>query len=259
MTLEHPPLPPAQPAATLILMREQAEGLDPLLLMVERSARMAFAAGAAVFPGGRVDEADFAFARNLASGLEEEEAAARLAAIRETLEETGLAIALGEGIGPQDMARARRALHAGEPMDAVCLRHGWTPDLHALTPWARWRPPTMHSRNFDTRFYIVPAPAHHGEGEVDHMENHSLFWASAAETLDRADKGQVSLIYPTRRNLERLAQFDSFAAARAHALDYPVRLVLTYVEERDDGAHLCIPDGLGYPVLSEPIMDARRG
>ena len=45
------------PAATLVLMRERAGG-PPELLVTERTGAMAFAAGALVFPGGRIDEDD---------------------------------------------------------------------------------------------------------------------------------------------------------------------------------------------------------
>ena len=45
---------PAIPAATLVVFRERA-GTTPELLMVERAKEMRFAAGALVFPGGRVD------------------------------------------------------------------------------------------------------------------------------------------------------------------------------------------------------------
>ena len=51
-------LPPAIPAATLVIFREAADGGPPELLMVERAKAMAFAAGAMVFPGGRVDPGD---------------------------------------------------------------------------------------------------------------------------------------------------------------------------------------------------------
>jgi hypothetical protein len=47
----------AIPAATLIVVRERS-GSAPELLMVERAEGMAFAAGALVFPGGRIDQAD---------------------------------------------------------------------------------------------------------------------------------------------------------------------------------------------------------
>jgi 8-oxo-dGTP pyrophosphatase MutT (NUDIX family) len=70
----------AIPAATLVVMRERV-GAAPELLMVERTARMAFAGGAMVFPGGRIDDAD----RLLANDFPQPDAAFRLAAIRETL------------------------------------------------------------------------------------------------------------------------------------------------------------------------------
>ena len=47
----------AIPAATLILVRDSTDGAAELL-MVERAEGMAFAAGALVFPGGRIDAAD---------------------------------------------------------------------------------------------------------------------------------------------------------------------------------------------------------
>ncbi len=52
----------AIPAATLVVMRERAPG-RPELLMVERTRRMAFAGGAMVFPGGRIDSEDEAAAQ----------------------------------------------------------------------------------------------------------------------------------------------------------------------------------------------------
>jgi hypothetical protein len=94
---------------------------------------------------------------------------------------------------------------------------------------------------------------------VDHTENRALFWASAAEVLEKADKGEVKIIFPTRRNLERLAMFGDFDAAAAHAAAHPVSTVLTYIDTREDGNWLCIPDGHGYPVLQESLDQAMRG
>src|SRR5918994_7011198 len=83
-------LPEPIPAATLILMRERAHG-PPELLMTERTGQMAFAAGALVFPGGRIDAEDREAAARFA---DVPDAAARIAAIRETFEETGIAPAV---------------------------------------------------------------------------------------------------------------------------------------------------------------------
>ena len=55
----------AIPAATLVLFRDAPGGGGagaPELLMVERARGMAFAGGAMVFPGGRIDPGDRALA-----------------------------------------------------------------------------------------------------------------------------------------------------------------------------------------------------
>ena len=254
-------MPVATPAATMVIFRDNPSGGEPLLLMVERIKAMAFAGGAAVFPGGKVDAADFDYAAMLGGPLELDEAAARLAAIRETIEEAGLALGLSGVADPADCDDARAALHDGDSLQVVCVRHNWTPDLTQLVPWSRWRPPAFEraSRVFDTRFYLVNAGKSAPLATVDNTENTALFWASAADVLEKADKGEVKIIFPTRRNLERLAMFGDFDSASAHAAAHPVSTVLTYVEEREDGRWLCIPDGHGYPVTEESFANAMRG
>jgi hypothetical protein len=86
-----------------------------------------------------------------------------------------------------------------------------------------------------------------------------LFWATAAQVLAEADAGRATIIFPTRRNLERLARFADFDAAVADARAHPVRTVTPWSETRGGIEHLCIPDDLGYPVTSEPMSDAVRG
>ncbi len=249
----------ATPAATAVIFRRNPEGGAPLILMVERVKAMAFAGGAVVFPGGKVDAADFDFADSFDHGLDRDEAAARLAAIRETIEEAGLALALDGITDPADCHEAREALHAGESLQSICARHSWTPILNQLVPWARWKPPGRETRSFDTRFYLIDAGDAGAEAKVDNTENSALFWDSAAGVLDRVERGAARAIFPTKRNLERLAQFDSFAAAASHAADFPVQLLLTFMEDRDGVPHLCVPDGFGYPVLSEDIATVMRG
>ncbi len=261
MPSETTPPPVATPAATMVIFRENPDGGAPLILMVERIKAMAFAGGAAVFPGGKVDAADFDYAEMLGGPLPLDEAAARLAAIRETIEEAGLALGLAGVTDPADCDVARAELHNGDSLQAICNRHNWTPDFEQLVPWSRWRPPGFEGaiRVFDTRFYLVDAGKSAPLATVDHTENRALFWASAADVLQKADKGEVKIIFPTRRNLERLAMFGNFDAAAAHAAEHPVSTVLTYVDKREDGNWLCIPDGHGYPVVAEAFDTAMRG
>ncbi|WP_088181742.1 NUDIX hydrolase [Sphingobium sp. Z007] len=248
----------SRPAATVVIVRDRQDG-PPDLLMVERASTMAFAAGALVFPGGAVDEGDHALAHALDHGLEPDEAAGRIAAIRETIEESGLGIGLTGAVDAAAVLRLRDGLHDGRTMGAMLERLGLGVALDALTPFARWHPAPFERarRVFDTRFYLARAPQ--GQvASVDTTENVRLFWSSAADILVKADAGEVQVIFPTRRTLERLALHANHAALIADALAYPVEKVRPWREERDGETHLCIPDHLGYPVTSEPMRQVRR-
>ena len=75
----------------------------------------------------------------------------------------------------------------------------------------------------------------------------------------RVSRGEASAIFPTIRNLERLAQFDSIAAARADAASHPIETITPWIAEHDGEPYLFIPEGLGYPVTREPLASVRRG
>lgn len=246
-------LPEAIPAATLILMRPSPAGGPPEILMLERAETMAFAAGALVFPGGRIDPEDRALAAQF-TGIED--AAARIAAIRETIEETGVAPALRPA---PDSSALREAMAAGRPFARLLDEMSLSLDLDALTPFARWCPNFREARRFDTLFYLTEAPA--GGGTVhsaDETESVHTFWASARTVLAEIEAGRAKAIFPTRRNLERLATFASLDEARSDAARHPVRRITPWVEERGGKRFVCIPEGIGYPVTSEPYESARR-
>ncbi|GAA0469150.1 NUDIX hydrolase [Parasphingorhabdus litoris] len=252
------PMPKPIPAATLVIFRDQPGTTAPDLLMVERSAKMAFAAGAAVFPGGRVDDADFDFARSL--GHEDvDEFGARIAAIRESIEETGIAVAVDGDVAARRVTEARAALHDGTILSEICAQFDWQLNLDKLVPFTRWCPPFAEKRVFDTRFYMIAHEDHSAEATVDETENYNLFWSSAQGVLEKANAGDVKIIFPTKRNLERLAQFTSFDEAADHSARHPVTMVSPTVEKREDGVHLCIPEGIGYPITSEPMEAVQRG
>lgn len=206
---------PAIPAATLVVIREVAVG-PPELLMVERPSSMAFAAGAMVFPGGRIDAADW-------QDTDAHEQAAARAAVRETAEETGLDV-----------------------------------PLETLFPFARWRPDNVRHRRFDTFFFIAPCPPDAGPLVPQPGECERAVWTSAAAMLDEIASGRASAIFPTVRNLERLAQFASFAEICGDAEAHPVELISPWIEERDGSRFLVIPDHLGYPVTAERLDRAVR-
>lgn len=211
-------------AASLILMRERAL-TAPELLIVRRGTALVFAAGAYVFPGGRVDPEDYDAGALRFPHRDPVESAARIAAIRETAEETGIVVEA---------------------------------EVADLVPFARWCPEhEAVKRRFDTRFYLARTDGQ-GAPAADGIETQEAFWAPAADILDRCDRGEGGAIFPTRRLLERLARFASFAEARAEAERLPERIIAPWVEWRDGEEWLCIPDDAGYPVTSERIASAFR-
>ena len=254
---------PAKQASTLILMRPHALGVE--IFMVERAKTMAFAGGMMAFPGGKVDDADLALAGNaaLASGfdtLDAVDAAARVAAIRETFEEAGVLITDGPPVDPslRDHWRPRIVRHE-EAFADFLARIGHRLHADRLTPWSHWCPPAgLEKRRYDTRFYLATMPDDE-EAIHDGSESVTSHWVRASDALTRADAGETSIIFPTRRNLERLAQHDTVEKLVMHACAHPVTLVQPVIEQREDGMYLCIPEGIGFPVTAEKLDRALRG
>ena len=242
----------AIPAATLVVWRDSAEG--PEILVVERSARMAFAAGAIVFPGGRVDEAD----RTLALSLGFPHDASKITAIRETIEETGVAPALGGNLGPDLGLELQRKLHEGTDFGELLAQYGLNLGLNDLTPFARWMPAFKQPRKFDTVFYVVSAPDGDWIPNPQEGECVSAEWARPVELLDRVASGEASAIFPTKRNLERLAQHRSFDDAVGDARRHSLETIIPWVEDIGGEPHVRIPEGRGYPIISEPLATAFR-
>ncbi|MBB3764134.1 NUDIX hydrolase [Sphingomicrobium lutaoense] len=211
---------PVRPAATLILLRETEAG-PPEMLMVRRTRAMAFAAGAWVWPGGRVDPED----EEAAEGSPFDDAAFRIAAIRETEEEVGLS--LGR-------------------------------NLEALVPFARWLPKFNVERRFDTFFYLARAPEGARVKGLQDEEICEACWTSARAMLDRIEAGEASAIFPTKRNLERIAQFRTLEELFEDAARHPIEPITPWVEKKEGVDHVVIPEGIGYPVTAEPLTSAIR-
>jgi 8-oxo-dGTP pyrophosphatase MutT (NUDIX family) len=263
---------PAAPrdAATVVILRTEADGRDIQVLMLRRTAAMKFAPGAYVFPGGSVDPADYGAAVGW-HGPSPDEFGARLgasaevaralvcAAVRETFEESGVLLAgvpdgapgspLAVPAGPSwDADRA--ALAAGTLTLAELLsRRGLVLRADLLVPWARWVTPEGEPRRFDARFFAAALPD--GQQAVAHeAEAEHVAWLRPASAIDAARAGEIALLPPTAATLNHLASaiaagagIDEILATRRAIEPVCPRLVL-----EDGQAWLVIPDGVGYPL-----------
>ncbi|HXG99117.1 MAG TPA: NUDIX hydrolase [Sphingomicrobium sp.] len=244
----------AIPAATLIVLRPATGPGPPEILVVERTAEMAFAGGAIVFPGGRIDPAD----RALADALGKPDDAAKITVIRETLEESAVVTGVVGPLDPLAGPALQAALLEGMPFAELLAKQRLTLDLDSLTAFARWKPAFKQARRFDTIFFLARALPGEWHPLPQPGECKAAEWASATALLRRIAAGEASAIFPTLRNLERIAQYTSFdsalADARAHSLD----TIVPWIEERGGVPHVCIPEDRGYPKTAEPVTTAIR-
>ena len=243
------------PAATMLLLRDDPEFQ---VLMVKRHHQIDFASGALVFPGGKPssgDEAsewaDYCKGWNI---FDETQRILRIAAIREAYEEAGILLADHRDGSPFedtcDLER-RKAVERGdcEFLDVVrqadlCLR------LDRLTDFARWITPIFMKKRFDTHFFVVRAPERQ-IAACDGYETVDAEWLSPSTALEMGVNGERTIIFPTRLNLQLLAEAASAEECVAQAASRDVVTVLPEVIQRDGKQVLTIPEDAGYGPAQE--------
>jgi len=248
----------ARPAATIVLLRDSAPGLE--VFMVVRHHAIDFASGALVFPGGRVEESDTALAANTAlvpdgDGIEAEAMAFRLAAIRETFEECGVLFARPRGtagvIGGETLRAVeqthRAPLAEGKiDFDAVLTAYGLVPATDLLTHFAHWITPRNQPKRYDTHFFLADAPAEH-LAVHDGAEAVDSVWITPRQALADTAAGRFKLVFATQMNLMKLAAYETAAEAIAAARGAEVVTVLPEVTKIEGGRRLLrIPIEAGY-------------
>jgi 8-oxo-dGTP pyrophosphatase MutT (NUDIX family) len=215
------PIAELRPASTVVVLREGSDA-DLEVLLVRRNDKVAFMAGAYVFPGGRVDDDDRAQARSVTPNAgasrftdlsPEEELPYRVAAAREVQEEANLSIPTTE-----------------------------------LIPFAHWVTPEIETRRYDTRFFVTRMPdgqtARHDDGELT-----ELAWCTPAGAIQRCENNEILLPPPTWTTLKQLARFTTVDAAIEFASRKPIVRVQPQFIKDDTCTMLALPGDPLYPTL----------
>jgi len=262
---------PVRDAATVMLVRDGADGLE--VFMLRRNPRSVFVGGAYVFPGGAVDDHDRHVdlepicagrtdaAASAALGVDAGGLAFWVAAIRESFEEAGVLLAYdaaGDVVRFDDpVLDARFRGHRAEVdrgdlrLVDLCAAEGLTLACDTMHYFSHWITPVGPPRRFDTRFFVARAPDAqvplHDDGEAV-----AQLWVRPVEALARHAAGELEMILPTIRNLEAIVRFDDtdalIEAARAIA-DVPAMLPRIVVE--DGGVRILLPGDPGYDALGD--------
>jgi 8-oxo-dGTP pyrophosphatase MutT (NUDIX family) len=247
-----------RPASTILLLRDGA-GAEIEVFMMVRHYEIDFNSGALVFPGGSVDKGDqdIIASPELYSGGEGLDTASlsfRIAAIRETFEESGILLARPRG--SKTLVDAKRA-GAIEAAHRTALCEGKTTFLKVLTdnglllaldelvPYAHWITPEGLPKRFDTWFFLAAAPPEQ-VGAHDGKESTDSIWVSPREALEGGGSGRFKLPFPTTRNLIRLGKQPGVKAALDDSRGKPIVTVMPVVTKRDGVRQLRIPLEAGY-------------
>ncbi|MFZ9407497.1 MAG: NUDIX hydrolase [Burkholderiaceae bacterium] len=265
-TLITDPQPP-RPAASLVLVRDGAQGLE--VLMMQRPAEDRVLAGAHVFPGGKVDAEDahdaavaridagedLLHARMGEPELTPREAAAlHVAAIREAFEEAG--VLLADQVSAAQALEARAMRRDGKGFSEVMQTLGLRLDTDLMRPWSRWITPRMSSnmkKRFDTRFFLACLPPDQ-EVEHDTRETVGALWILPRAALVRYWEGGIDMAAPQVMTLAHLSRFASSAQALASMEGRtPPTIRPEPIEIPGVGRAVCYPGDPGHPEPG-PVM-----
>jgi 8-oxo-dGTP pyrophosphatase MutT (NUDIX family) len=240
-----------RPAATVLLLRDGATGIE--VFMQVRHQDMKFAAGALVFPGGRVDPEDHTIAADATlspatAGLDPLAGSLRVAAIRETYEESGVLLACPRGTSALLSAERLRTIDPrGRSFAQLLADEQLVLAVDLLVQFAHWITPIQNPRRFDTHFFAIAAPedqlaAHDGAESVDSM------WITPRDVIAGSEAGRFKLVFATLMNLRRLDRSATVEAALRAAAETPVVAVTPELVARGEGniRQMRIPTEAGY-------------
>ncbi len=216
---------PLRPASTVVLLRDGLRETE--VFLIRRHGASGFMAGATVFPGGKVDEAD---ADAPANGRPDAEMAALLnledllcaraffvAAARELHEESHVLLARN---ADGDLATAAQIAEIDVQLDSLRSGHrlnsldyyrvlqqaGLTLALELLEPFAHWLTPVAEPRRFDTIFFVAALPPGQ-QASLDPHEATAAAWFTPEQALAaHSVSGEIALPPPTWHTIDRLQQ-----------------------------------------------------
>jgi 8-oxo-dGTP pyrophosphatase MutT (NUDIX family) len=175
-------------AATMILLRDGADGLE--VLLVQRNPAQRFMGGLWVFPGG---------------GKHADDESLLATAVRELEEEAGI-----------------------ELVD---------PDAPLL---ARWITPVQLAIRFDASFFVALSPPD-AVPRIDGSECVGVQWIRPADALAAMKREELGLAFPTMKQLEELARFDSATSVLDEARSRKVEPILPTLEGTVESVRVRLP------------------
>lgn len=257
---------PARAAATVVLLRDTAEGME--VFMVKRHGLSDVLGGAYVFPGGKVDRADVdpQMLKRLCAPLDDLQAALAepdldamtaagffVAACRETFEEAG--VLLAEGATAMHLGVAKTRAQEGLGFAEILARLGLRLDWSNIVPWSRWitpQVPAMINKRFDARFFVAAVPRDQ-EARHDNYEATGSFWLRPRSVLEQFWAGEIALAPAQIMSMAALARHRSVPDVLAAARGRRPPVIQPEPFAHEQGRAIAFPGNERHPVLERAL------
>jgi 8-oxo-dGTP pyrophosphatase MutT (NUDIX family) len=135
-----------------------------------------------------------------------------IACIRECFEEVGVLLANPDDSIMHDsekLNKMRRKLNNKEiTFKDICISESLRLRAKNIVPCAHWITPAIEPKRFDTRFFLAKVNAKQLASH-DGFELTESFWIKPADALVKFTNGEMNMILPTIKNIEKLAEFSS--------------------------------------------------
>ena len=192
-----------KPAATIMLVRNKNEA-EVEVLLLRRNKALKFASGFWVFPGGKVEPNEIEMASN-------DLKAAKIAAVRETKEETNISITTS---------------------DLIFFNH--------------WTTPVVQPRRFATWFFFADVSGKELEVKIDDSEVKKHLWLSPKIAMDKAVAREIQLMPPTYMCLQRISQCKNIEAVKRELTIYEPAYILPNLIFKNEEIYCLYEGDAGY-------------
>lgn len=189
-------------ASTIMLARDHQGQLEVLLL--KRNKALAFAGGLWVFPGGKIEPSEIEEGEN-------DLAAAKLAAVRETKEESNLDI-----------------------------------DLNSLVFFRHWTTPIAEPRRYSTWFFFGGVKNAESEVQIDDSEIKKHLWINPQKALDKLRSGALAMMPPTIMSLQLIRKCNSVKEVYDQLQDIEPIFILPVLQMKKGIWHCMYKGDAGY-------------
>ena len=181
-----------------------------------------------VFPGGKLDPEDsendlYQYCEGMSDaeaskqiGIENNGLSFWIACIRECFEEAGVLLANPENLIMQDaekLDKLRTELNnKAITFKDICVSESLSLRVKNIVPCAHWITPAIEPKRFDTRFFLAKVNSEQ-LATHDGFELTESFWIKPMDALKKFQNGEMNMILPTIKNIEKLAEFSSSTEA----------------------------------------------